>query len=117
MPVRERVLAAAQARSYPRGVLNKLIASVLRPEYTRDLIEGELQRLADGGYLRPEELQELTQECIQALGERVDQARATVVPLMQGVTATVREALDIPSRAEVLALTEALRAQQAKSED
>lgn len=91
-------------------MIDKLLAAALtRPSLARKALRDEVDRLREGGYLPQEELDALASEAAEQLGRRLEDARATVGPLLVGAAASLREALDIPSRAEVLALTEELR--------
>ena len=45
----------------------------------------------------------------KSLDEQAQKARTSVAPLFKGLLSTLREVLDVPSRSEILALTEALK--------
>ncbi len=95
-------------------MLEKLVqAALARPAVLTRAVEDELARLETGGYLKREELEKLTAECVGALQQQLERAKSTTLPLVAGLGATLREALDIPSRAEIVALTEALRRAEA----
>ncbi|MGE0708453.1 MAG: hypothetical protein AB7N76_19265 [Planctomycetota bacterium] len=93
-------------------MLEKLIATVLTGPAFGRLAKEELERLQAGGYLPPEEVAGLLERAQERLGTSADRARALALPLLREMGATLREALDIPSRAEIRELTEALRARQ-----
>ena len=100
-------------------MIEKLLAAALtRPSLARRALRDEVDRLRRGGYLPEDDLEALAGDAAQQLGERIEEARATVGPLLTGAAASLREALDLPSRAEVLALTEELRrAREARGEE
>jgi hypothetical protein len=86
-----------------------------RNDVLAQAVKDELERLGKGGYLKPAEVERLSGECVKALEGQVARARGVVGPLVSGLAGQVREALDLPSRAEIRALTEALaRAEAAK---
>lgn len=89
-------------------MLDKLVFSALGKSGVERFVREELERLQQGGFLRKEDLDRLSTECLGALEGRFDRVQKTVGPVLGGLAAQVREALDIPSRAEVIALTEAL---------
>jgi hypothetical protein len=94
-------------------VLDKLVEAALRPSAITQVVTDELRRLEKGGFLSAADVEKLAAEAKAVLGEKVEHTRATVLPLLGGVASSLREALDLPSRAEVLALTEALRRAEA----
>ncbi len=99
-------------------MLEKLIAAALtRPALAHRVLRDELDRLREGGYLSEQELDGLRRETLEKLSERLEQARVAVSPLVSGLGESLREALDIPSRSEVRALTEELRRRRADGAD
>lgn len=98
-------------------MLDKLVFGMLGKNGVERFVRQELERLQQGGFLEKEELERLSAECLSALEGRLDKASKVIGPALGGLAAQVREALDIPSRAEVIALTEALaRAERARTE-
>lgn len=99
-------------------MLEKLFAAAFAPQgAVRSFVHDELERLTKGGYLpAATDVERLTEEALSGLAERSQGARETLSPLLRGAAGALREALDIPSRTEVLALTEALRRAQAQQE-
>lgn len=89
-------------------MLEKLVFAALGRSTVEQAIRQELERLEQGGFVDKEQLERLSEECLKALEGRVDRARGVVGPVLGDLATRVREALDIPSRAEVLALTRAL---------
>ena len=96
-------------------MLDKLLAAGLgRPDFIKNLLADELSRLQQGGYGDASELKQLVEERLATLEGQAEQVRGLMLPLLSGVGRSVRESLDLPSRAEILALTQALQeAQQA----
>jgi hypothetical protein len=95
-------------------MLDKLVLAAFSKTTVERLVRQELERLEAGGFVQRDELERLTAECLDALGGKVERARQLVTPVLGGLAAQVREALDLPSRAEVRALTDALaRAEKA----
>ncbi len=91
-------------------MLDKLIAAALtRPSMAHRALREEIERLRAGGYLSETELEELARDAASRLSERLTEARTAVAPLVVGLGDSVRAALDVPSRSEILALTEELR--------
>ncbi|MCO5164935.1 MAG: hypothetical protein M9894_01010 [Planctomycetes bacterium] len=94
-------------------MLDKLVLAAFGRTSLERVVRQELERLEKGGFLPREELERLSAECTAALAGQVERARGLVEPALGPVlgdlAARVREALDVPSRAEVVALTEALR--------
>lgn len=90
-------------------MLEKLVFAALGKGTLEQVVRQELERLEQGGFVGREELERLSRECVEALQGRVERARGVVGPVLGDLGARVREALDLPSRAEVLALTEALK--------
>lgn len=90
-------------------MLEKLVFAALGKDTLEQVVRRELERLEQGGFVDKEQLERLSEECLKALEGRVERARTAVGPLLGDLAARVREALDLPSRAEVLALTEALK--------
>ncbi len=90
-------------------MLEKLVFAALGRSTVEQVVREELERLEQGGFVDRQQLEQLSGECLKALEGRVDRARGAVGPVLGDLAARVREALDIPSRAEVVALTEALR--------
>jgi len=100
-------------------VLENLVSALMaRSNLARDAVRNELGRLQREGYLDEAEAKRLLEEGLEALGERLEAARAQVEPALGELGGEVgrrlRDALDLPSRAEVVALTEALRAAQSR---
>ncbi len=97
-------------------MLEDVLVSVLgRQEQLKTLVRGELERLVGKGYLEgnPEDL---ATEVLGKLEERAETARERTLPLLKGLGDSLRRALDIPSRAEILALTEALSRHASQSD-
>lgn len=90
-------------------MLEKLVFAALGKSTVEQVVRQELERLEQGGFVDKAQLEQLSEECLKALEGRVERARGVVGPVLGDLAARMREALDIPSRAEVLALTEALR--------
>lgn len=94
-------------------MLDKLVLAAFGRTSLERVVRQELERLEQGGFLPREELERLSAECTAALAGQVERARGlvgpAVGPVLGELAARVREALDVPSRAEVVALTEALR--------
>lgn len=89
-------------------MLDKLVFSALGKSGVERFVREELERLQQGGFLGKEDLERLSAECLGALEGRFSRVQQSFGPVLGGLAAQVREALDIPSRAEVIALTEAL---------
>lgn len=89
-------------------MLEKLVLAALGNDTVERLVRQELERLEKGGFLQRAELERLSAECLGALASRAEQARSTIAPVVGNLAVHMRQALDLPSRAEVLALTEAL---------
>lgn len=93
-------------------MLEKLVLAALGKDAIERLVRQELERLEQGGFLKRAELERLSAECLGALASRAAEAKGTIAPIVSplvgAVASQVREAMDLPSRAEVLALTEAL---------
>jgi hypothetical protein len=68
-------------------------------------LEQELERLSAGGYLSREDLDRVRAEASQ----HVEAAAGTVGVGLDGLASSLRQVLDLPSRSEILALTEELR--------
>lgn len=90
-------------------MLEKLVLAACRPSVLRTLVRDELKRLEEGGYVDAADIERAASDGLSALEGRVEQARSALGPAVTGLGRSMREALDIPSRTEVLALTEELR--------
>ena len=105
---------AARKPSYPWRVIEKLIASLMARQSFSRVAREEFDRLQAGGYLNHSELEKLAKDLQTKLGDQAESARGALQPLVQplvaGIGQSLREALDIPSRSEILELTRALRA-------
>lgn len=88
-------------------MIEKLLAGILTQPLR--LAEQELRRLEEGGYLDPAEVEQLLAEAKERLGGQAERARSFAQPLLEAAGGAVREVLDIPTRAEIRELTEALR--------
>lgn len=97
-------------------MLDKLVQAALRPSMISRVVTDELERLEKGGFLAAGDVEKLSAEARKVLEERVEHTRTSVAPLLANLASGLREALDLPSRAEVLALTEALRRAQADAD-
>lgn len=98
-------------------MIEQFVAAAMgRTGSIRSVVQKELQRLRERGYIT-EDPAELTGELMAKLEGQAEQARETVVPLLSGLVGSVREALDLPSRTEVLALTKALERAEAARVD
>lgn len=97
-------------------MLEDVFLTVLnRQGQLKSLVQGEIERLKEKGYLT-EDPEALAAEFLERIEEHASKARETTVPLLKGLGDTLRQALDIPSRTEILALTQALE-RQAKQTD
>ena len=94
-----------------------LIGALARSETLRSLVEGELERLSEQGFLSPEDAAELKGEHTKRLQELASGASGHATQALQGLGAGLRAALDIPSRAEVQALTEELRLARERAQE
>lgn len=91
-------------------MLDKLLAAGLgQPDFIKNLLADELSRLEKGGYGDTSDLAKMVEERLAALGGQADQVRGVMAPLLSGVGRSVLEAMDLPSRTEILALTQALQ--------
>lgn len=88
-------------------MIEKLLAGILTQPLR--LAEQELRRLEEGGYLDAEEVERLLAEAKERLGGQAARARSFAQPLLEAAGGAFRDALDIPTRAEIRELTEALR--------
>lgn len=94
-----------------------LFSALGQNERMKEFVTGEISRLKAKGYVG-EDSKELLAEVLGRLEDQASKARSSVGPLLQGLGSTLREALDVPSRAEILALTEALnRAEERGGQD
>ena len=93
-------------------MLDKWLTALLKPDLAPNLLKEELDRLQAGGYLSAEDVDRLYRECSASLTEGAERTRRAILPLLEAAGSTVRGALDLPSRSEIVALTEALRARQ-----
>ncbi|MCA8925890.1 MAG: hypothetical protein KDD82_29050 [Planctomycetes bacterium] len=92
-----------------------LIGALGRSETLRSLVEGELQRLSEEGFLSAADVAELRDAHAQRLRELAAGAGGQASQALRGLGSSLRAALDLPSRAEVLALTEELRLARARA--
>ncbi|MBX3472501.1 MAG: hypothetical protein KF878_37085, partial [Planctomycetes bacterium] len=87
-------------------MLDKLVLAAFGRTSLERVVRQELERLEQGGFLPREELERLSAECTAALAGQVERARGlvgpAVGPVLGELAARVREALDVPSRAEVV---------------
>jgi hypothetical protein len=98
-------------------MFEQFVAAALgRTGSIRTVVQQELERLRERGYIT-EDPGELTGELLGKLEGQAEQARQTVGPLILGLGSSLRDALDLPSRAEVLALTRALERAEAARAD
>ena len=98
------------------GTLEDLMMSFGRADGIKALVLQELERLKAKGYIS-EDPEALAAEVLKQLEGRAEQARSTVSPLLQGLGSTLREAMDSPSRSEILALKEALERHERRSDE
>lgn len=101
---------------YPLPVLDKLVQAALRPSMISRVVTDELERLEKGGFLTAADVEKLSAEARKVLEERVEHTKTSVAPVLAHLASGLREALDLPSRAEVLALTEALNAARGQAQ-
>lgn len=94
-----------------------LIGALARSETLRSLVEGELERLSEQGFLSLEDAAELKGEHAKRLQELASGASGHASLALQGLGAGLRAALDIPSRAEIQALTEELRLARERTQE
>lgn len=97
-------------------MIEKLIASLMARPSLSSVARDEFERLKAGGYLDQAELERLAKDLQSKLGGQAEAAKGTLQPLVQGIGQSLREALDIPSRREILELTQALRAAKEAAE-
>ena len=94
-----------------------LIGALARSETLRSLVEGELQRLSEEGFLSAADVEELKVEHGKRLQELASSAGGHATQAISGLGAGLRAALDLPSRAEIQALTEELRLARERTQE
>ncbi|RMG09176.1 MAG: hypothetical protein D6731_20270 [Planctomycetota bacterium] len=93
-------------------MLEDLLLSLGRAETIESALRAELERLQREGYL--DEVPEgVWDELRGRLEGRAERARQRVKPLVEALGASLRAALDLPSRSDIVALTEALERAEA----
>ena len=87
-------------------MLDHLLMSLIgqKPEAAKQVIQGELDRLREGGYLDAEQVERLGAQAFEALQAGVAEAQAHARPVSDGVAAAFRDWLQVPSRDEVEAM-------------
>jgi hypothetical protein len=94
-----------------------LFSALGQNERMKEFVTNEISRLMAKGYVG-DDSQELVADVLKRLEDQAEKARTNVGPLLKGLGSTLRDALDVPSRSEILALTEALkRAEERDGQD
>ncbi|MEZ6187380.1 MAG: hypothetical protein R3F62_20510 [Planctomycetota bacterium] len=94
-----------------------LTRALAKSSALRAVVEGELARLAGEGFLSAEDAEALRSEHAERLRELTEGAGEQASALLSGLASGLRQALDLPSRAEVVALTEELRQARQRAEE